>query len=193
MTVFVVGILAPLVLSAQVIAFSQASKNRLIAAGLAQEGVELVRNLRDQNVINETNVNQWDGLNSGGEQCIYRNCFKDGIGYKIDARSMSFIQPGSDLDELYLVPFSAGKMDCNQKDWYEYLEQPGGALACAPRTIFTRTIWIGEKDKNCDLPPGDPFHRKGDDPIQVCVKVDWRDHELQRSVTVVSVLYNWQR
>jgi len=48
-----VGILGAYILYSQIISFSEVSKARLTAAYLAQEGIEIVRNIRDTNWLND--------------------------------------------------------------------------------------------------------------------------------------------
>lgn len=66
--IFFVGvILVPLV---SVITFTlganKYANHRLIAANLAQEGIEIVRNIRDS----ETNWNEWYGVFTGGDKAV---------------------------------------------------------------------------------------------------------------------------
>ncbi len=62
--VFTLGILAIMVLIDQSIAFSDQVKSKLIGAYLAQEGIEIVRNIRDSNWI--AKAPSWDsGLSAG--------------------------------------------------------------------------------------------------------------------------------
>jgi type II secretory pathway pseudopilin PulG len=65
------GILALSSLISYFISASSISSQRLIAAYLAQEGIEIVRNLRDTNLLNGRS---WDyGLNSGDWQADYND------------------------------------------------------------------------------------------------------------------------
>ena len=68
--VLVVGIVAAYLVSQTPIFYTQNSINRLTAAFLAQEGIEIVRNIRDTNWVNGRD---WKGglemCASGGEYC----------------------------------------------------------------------------------------------------------------------------
>jgi len=65
------GILAISSLISYLISISSISSQRLIAAYLAQEGIEIVRNLRDTNLLSGRN---WDyGLNNGDWQVDYND------------------------------------------------------------------------------------------------------------------------
>ncbi len=64
--ILTVGITGCVVLANQVLSASELSKNRLIAANLAQEGIEVVRNIRDTNWL----VGQdWDTGLSASTAC----------------------------------------------------------------------------------------------------------------------------
>ena len=65
------GILALSSLISYFISVSSISSQRLVAAYLAQEGIEIVRNLRDTNLLSGRN---WDyGLNNGNWQVDYNS------------------------------------------------------------------------------------------------------------------------
>ena len=65
------GILATFSLISYLISISSISSQKLIAAYLAQEGIEIVRNIRDTNLVNGKN---WDfGLNNGDWQADYND------------------------------------------------------------------------------------------------------------------------
>lgn len=70
------GVLGAMTLVSQTIAFSQLNSSRLVAAYLAQEGMEIVRNIRDSNFIKihkGWDINWDDGLAgcSGGCEADY--------------------------------------------------------------------------------------------------------------------------
>jgi hypothetical protein len=70
-TIFVllIGLLAVYSLSVYIISQTNASISRLTAAYLAQEGIEVVRNIRDTNWIQRVSV--WNGLNDGSYEVDY--------------------------------------------------------------------------------------------------------------------------
>lgn len=67
------GITGLMVLVNRSMGFANLAFNQLTAANLAQEGVELVRNIRDNNWINRNKINWLDGLNNGTYQIDYTN------------------------------------------------------------------------------------------------------------------------
>ncbi|MDZ7612228.1 MAG: type II secretion system protein [Candidatus Moranbacteria bacterium] len=85
----------------------------VIAANLAQEGVEIIRNKRDQNVMNDGNIE--DDLNEG-------DCYPD-----VDENG----EPSCD---------SSGKIKDIQKDGVVYENCPSGG--CSEDTRFDRTCEV---------------------------------------------------
>jgi prepilin-type N-terminal cleavage/methylation domain-containing protein len=82
---------------AQTIKFDTESRYEIIAAGLAQEGVEMIRNIRDENVLvgNDINIGLSEGkcyptigisetvsCNTSGSEKIYLQGSGDGVFYK---------------------------------------------------------------------------------------------------------------
>ena len=83
------GILALSSLISYFISISSISSQRLIAAYLAQEGIEIVRNLRDTNLLSGKN---WDyGLNDGNWQIDYNdNTFSPYTGTFLNLETNGF-------------------------------------------------------------------------------------------------------
>jgi len=63
MTLVAMVFLAIYSIYAQTIKYDTESRYEIIAAGLAQEGVEMIRNIRDENVLNGYEINE--GLSNG--------------------------------------------------------------------------------------------------------------------------------
>lgn len=125
--VLVTGIASVFSLSLQAIANSSVSKNKLVAINLAQEGIELVRQIRDTNEIQGI---AWDtGFSSAG-------C---GTGYETDAS-------GSGIPTL--APYGAGH-------YLKYPDDKGlYSYSGTADTIFKREIII-EKPPCAGWPRGD--------------------------------------
>lgn len=70
--ILVAGILAALGLIANSMRHSIDSRDEVIAAGLAQEGAELVRNMRDNNFINSP-TEPFKGFSTNGDTCFDMN------------------------------------------------------------------------------------------------------------------------
>ena len=65
-TILVTGILTPLNLASQAIRYASFSQHQIIASYLAQEGIELVRNTRDNNFLQGINWSNGNNLNNCG-------------------------------------------------------------------------------------------------------------------------------
>ncbi|MCX6800203.1 MAG: hypothetical protein NT091_03585 [Candidatus Falkowbacteria bacterium] len=91
--ILVMGLLSLVSLMNQNLRMQDINKNTIIAAQLAQEGVELVRNIRDNNWLNQSNSNwQQDiigGLGGGVSMPI-----------SIDYNGRSSIKTISDIDDI---------------------------------------------------------------------------------------------
>lgn len=70
--VIVVGLMGGISAILKILTLSSFSSSKLVAAYLAQEGIEIVRNIRDTNWLEDrTTSNPWDeGLNSCSSGCI---------------------------------------------------------------------------------------------------------------------------
>jgi type II secretory pathway pseudopilin PulG len=88
------GILALSSLISYFISASSISSQRLVAAYLAQEGIEIVRNLRDTNLLSGRN---WDyGLNNGNWQADYDdNALSSYTGSFLNLETTGFYGYGS--------------------------------------------------------------------------------------------------
>jgi len=68
-----VGIVGTYALITMTISSATISKDKLVAAYLAQEGIEIVRNIRDTNWLDPTNPPWNDGLGTGDWQADYND------------------------------------------------------------------------------------------------------------------------
>lgn len=75
--IFTLGLLSTYALVAQTINFNEYSKNSIIASNLAREGIEIVRNIRDNNYKNLYKWNKlpWNDVSS---------LFQTGVYYKVE-------------------------------------------------------------------------------------------------------------
>lgn len=84
-------------LISQLIILSSISTQKLVAAYLAQEGVEIVRNIRDTNILNNNN---WDDkLQNGDWEADYNDAFLSsysGKNLKIDQKGFYNYENGND-------------------------------------------------------------------------------------------------
>ena len=118
--ILVAAVIGPLTLASSSIRSSSQAKNNLVAAGLAQEGVELMRNFRAKNVFND--IDWTTGMDS---------CFS-AAGCQIDAASLEIAPCGTFCSYL--------NFDQNS-GLYSY---GAGAAAIFMRTINIETISADE-------------------------------------------------
>ena len=87
--VVTVGILGVFRFVSYPIFYSSLSKSRLTATYLAQEGIEIVRNLRDENWLNNKSWN--DGLGAGDYRADYDDLvlFSDNVGRYLNIENLS--------------------------------------------------------------------------------------------------------
>lgn len=140
-------------------------KDRLIAAYLAQEGVELVRNVRDSAFLafedDPTVSARWNAFKSYVDPCFDTGCAVsfDG-GAALDGEIPVLITP--DVNEQLSFDEESGM--------YGY----GGGN----ETTFVRKVRLLETDG-------------ADSPVRVEVSVEYREGTETRTYTTSEVLFNW--
>ena len=164
----IVGALAgPFTLATRGIFSARTAKNKLVALNLAQEGIEIIRQMRDTNVINDED---WRGLDAiGNSKCNDPSActnLHDG-DYNVDVVNDS---PGASLSNA-IAPL---RLD----DHGLYNRNSGDP------TLFTRTVSI------CP-PPGRPCPN-GQNQMQIVSEVRWSEAGVARKVELSETLYRWQ-
>lgn len=159
--VFVYGIIQ------QIISYTLISNSRFVAAYLAQEGIEIIRNIRDnnwvagedwsQNLING-NPPGFTGCNPGGPPAKY--CEADFMDTFLTERPVA-------LDPNFLRL---------QGQFYQY--DPNGV-----QTKFKRKIEIVPVDVDVD---------GAYDKLNVSVEVLWNDKGKDYNVEIAEELWNWR-
>jgi len=165
--VITAGIVGVSSLVAQTISSATFSKDRLIAAYLAQEGIEIVRNIRDTNWLEGT-TNPWDeGLTSCSTGC------------EVDYYCTTVVDPDATNPPSHncLASYGTGnflKLDTN--NFYNY--------ATGTETKFKRKITISKEE----YPAGSGRY----DKMIVTVEVFWEERGKPHSFPVQENLYNWK-
>ena len=117
-TVLLIGVVAPMSLAADGVRAARLSQDQIVAFYLAQEGIELVKNKRDNNKISVTNQPQMAGM----EDCLYdplaggsqRYCYIDPIDMSVspcasdDCPALGRINDGVGTDDFYLYTYQLG-------------------------------------------------------------------------------------
>src|SRR3989344_3816355 len=160
--VLVTGIASVFSLSLQAIANVSVSKNKLVAINLAQEGIELVRQIRDTNEIKGI---AWDtGFFPAG-------C---GVGNETDASGLTIPN---------LTPYSPGRYIKYPDDKGLYSYDSGSD------TIFKRQIIVEKPACGGSWPRGDVDN---DNEVHIVSTVFWNEKSVAKSVKLEEVLYNWK-
>jgi len=197
----VISIVAIATLTSQIYGSSRNSRNRFIAVGLAKEGIELVRNMRDGNwlhypeTVGETvTAMQWRGDGTTfscatDESCLRSLCNRSGTDYyTVDALS----------SDLGLVQNGSAELKIDSNGYYTH----GSGTATTPS--FSRKIKIitedtsglpgsgdcGEIAQSSSSDPSAPFLKPN--PIMIQSIVSWEEPVgVPHSVLLQERLYDW--
>jgi len=161
-----VGIYATMALAGSSFRVMDRQKNKSIAIALAKEGMEIIRNIRDENwligkTLEDGSINDWrDGLNEGIRDIDYKNHKISGAGATEDCEN----------DGQVL------KLDSNDSYQHENGDD----------TIFKRLMAIS---RNEDLDGND----NANNDLLVKVIVCWTERGgEQKEVILEDHLYNWK-
>jgi hypothetical protein len=158
-----VAIVAPMTLTTQSLASAYYARDQITAFYLAQEALETVRNVRDNNILSNsqgTVVNLLEGIPS-----------TSGALFRVDARNNSMTLCSAD---------PGGNCIPLQTDGTLY----GYSLSTV--TQFTRTV------SACFVQPDATCTSAATDEVKVTANVSWRTGGIQlRTVTVSQNLYRW--
>ena len=179
-TILAFAVAGPLFTASRVVVSAQTARDQLTASYLAQEGIEYVRTMRDNEYLSSykargTNISgvAWTNFLTGGNRssitaCRTTTCTLDpargmgsGSGFSLQQCS------GNSCGPLYL----ANGIYTQRND-----------IAGSVKTIFTRTIQV------VDIP-----NTPGEHPDKRVVStVSWNFHGVPRSVTVSNHITPWQ-
>lgn len=171
-TILTLAIAGPMVTASRAIVAAQVARDQLTASYLAQEGIEYVRAMRDNEYlaayqaggsgVSTTAWNNFLAVSIG--QCRNATCTLDPSRSMGSGSGFSLVSClGDSCPPLYLTQLSNGA--------YGYTQQEGTA------TPFTRTI------QAIDISSSDE---------RIVSKVSWRFHDILYSVTVTDNLTPWQ-
>jgi len=169
-TVLTIAVGGSFALISQTIASVSAVQSKLTASYLTQEGIELVKNIRDNNWLKGEN---WDeGLGKETGEIYY---------YEADYNDLSLAECSSpcDYDHDYNLHF----LKIPDQGFYNYdLGDP---------TIFKRKITISDKEDLDKDPEKDPEEKP--DRLKVSVEVLWKEKGKTQSIIAQEYLYNWTK
>ncbi len=161
LSIFTFSILGLIVITSQGVSDTNFAKNKLVATYLAQEGIEIVRNMRDTNA-----------LGGGTWQTIFQGplvgCYAAGqiTGCDIDPATLT-IEPCS------LALRSCGPIRYNAANGAYVL---GSTNPTLPETPFRRQITL------LDM---------GNAEVEITSVISWTQGTTPRSVTVVEDVFDW--
>lgn len=169
-SILVTAIVGPLALAAQTIRSQQVSKDNLVAANLAQEGIELIRNYRSNNVLRLRKELRDDGSGTLAERWM------DGMGECFNAS-------GCGVDVLYVdspaLPSCSNVLLNNCALYFDSSLNLNIHEPCAdcPQTAFRRVVRVE------NIVP--------DQEVRVRVTISWSGILGDRVFEATTHLLNW--
>lgn len=163
LSIFTFSILGLIVITSRGIADTNYAKNKLIASYLAQEGVEMVRNMRDSKALDGGVLADTTGTVLGG-------CYAVGTvtGCDIDSATLA-------IESCSLASRSCGPL---RYDVATGLYVMGSTNSALPETPFSRLVTIRDIS---------PFE------IEITVTVSWNQGANMRTVSTTETLFDWIR
>ncbi|HUO50130.1 MAG TPA: prepilin-type N-terminal cleavage/methylation domain-containing protein [Candidatus Paceibacterota bacterium] len=163
--VLMISIVAPMTLAAQSLNAAYYARNQITAYYLAQEAIEVVRSVRDANILTIANggtANLFDGICPSLAQCT------SGYTFTID----SLVAPSQAIQAC------SGTCPPLQTNGTEYGQNYSNQSGWTP-TIYTRTVTAKLVNANPD-------------ELRISVKVTWQQGSFQTlSFTISENLYRW--
>jgi type II secretory pathway pseudopilin PulG len=162
--ILMVAIVSPMSIASQALSSARFAKEQVTAFYLAQEGIELARNIRDNNVLSSGVWNEGTlGSSASGSETY---CYASN-GCMIEAKDLSVANCGATCDPLNIDATTG---------IYTY-----STINTTP-TAFVRTITI---QKISDSSPPE---------IRISSEVSWTNNSVggDRTFTVTDNLLNWQ-
>lgn len=175
LSIILAAVIGPVTLITRGILNFGFSENKLVALNLAQEGLELMREIRENNII-------CDQLNGPASWDWFRDPSGGGIinsgDFEVDTTQTVTISCGaSSVTTPRMSLFTDSKF---------YLDPVNGVYSYsgAPNTVFTRKITI-------DKPPADVAIPANDQRDVISV-VSWTERSIDRNITLRERMYNWR-
>lgn len=162
--VLMIAVIAPMSIAAQALATARYAKDQVTAFYLAQEGIELVRNIRDNNALSG---GVWNGGvlgNPDGSTEDAKFCYST-KGCRINPIDLQVNICKNDTDTV------CSPLYLNSNNIYNY-DTTGS------KTIFTRTINI---------------IKTSTDEIKVSSTISWKSNSIlePNTFTITDMLFNW--
>jgi len=164
-TVLTLAVSGSFILISQTIALVSVVQSKLIASYLVQEGIEVVKNIRDTNWLK---IQPWDQSLEEGD------CWEGDYqtGAPPDYPSFTSCPFPYQYDNLRFL-------NIDENNFYSY--------SFGDPTIFKRKIIISDKIDLDDPPDGEI------DKLKVSVEVLWKEKGKMHSIIAQEYLYNWTK
>lgn len=172
-SLLLLAITGPMVFAQNALRAAFNSRDQVTAFYLAQDAIELVKNVRDNNVLYGK-----VGSNEGTKYWLsgLEGCSTSDFGCTVDtSASVGVFSPCT----IGAEPGCRGAMDDASQD--NHLKVNSESIighVGAEESIFSRTVYIDSA---------------GTDEAKITVKVRWKSHENigAREITVIEYIYNW--
>ena len=162
-----IAIVAPMGLTVQSLSSAEYARDEITASNLAQEGIEVVRSIRDSNILNSA---------EGGSANLFDGIIIDGSNFKVDG-TITSTNPTLILSSCN---GSCPPLQTNGQLYSYNSNDDGGYVA----STFTRTMTATKV--RTDSVSGSV------EEIRVTSQVSWKTAAFKtRSVSVSEDLYNW--
>ncbi len=181
-SILMVAIASPLTLAQKGLSTSELSRDQMIASFLAQDGLEAVKNIRDQNALNNSSVTiSWlNGLN---------NCFCSGIQCNLDNSNAQYCNIDTTQSNLLSDPSYVkkyGTPNVNplmvENDANGFLKYDLNNLSGGTQSRFSRYINISTTT-TATTPAGQE--------AAVHVRVSWQSQAGKQNVDITDFIYNY--
>lgn len=191
--ILLAAILGPVTLITRGLFGSTFSKNKIVALHLAEEGIEFVRTIRENNKLCEAvGAPGWDWRRSSNGLGLMM-----GPGQTVDATNLDNVTCGPVGTEL---TFSNPHLSspCSQAAGPKLLRETAGinkgryGYISGTPSIFTRCLTITQPVNECVQPScllAIPI--LGVNILDVTSTVYWQEHNISRSVILRERIYNW--
>lgn len=197
--ILTMGITAALALATYSLRATTNIKQRIVAIGLAREGIEAVKNMRDTNWLRETMSTTCYNFQSGEFNGQYNaNCYPNWLTsyFDISPRTYYLSFDGSNNQFWQLTSSNRYGLNYSESDMSKGFYQATGTDVSATNSGFGRAITIAA---NTQI----PFNNLDTGPrLTVTVDVWWTDRNCTKSntipvnsscrVTLATYLTNWK-
>lgn len=195
-SILLVAITGPLSVIATSLRSSYFSRDEITASYLAQEPIEFIRNMRDQNGLRNDVDNSWlDGIvsdlitgqtyiNDPGSRAIKLNLVRNNGKFEFrPCDSLGCIVKYDDVTGIY------GAVDTTTT-----ITVGGGSSShtistvnSVPQSVFFRDVYINQVESDVN-----PIDESSNREILITVVVSWRTGVLAHNIVVSERLFNWQ-